>query len=92
MSDSFVPRPEFDGAIESLRREFKAMGDNLSAQVGQVLNELKDMRKETGKVAVLEVKVEALEEWKRNNQKAARALWIGVTGSALAHLFSYWRH
>lgn len=90
MSD-WVTRPEFDGAVESLRRELKTMGENLGAQLSQVLDELKGLRKETGKVAVLEVRVDALEAWKNTRQKTERAWALALIGSFVAHLLTFWR-
>lgn len=87
----FVSRPEFDGAVESIRRELQTMGENLGRQLAQIQKQLTDMSRtnseESRKVAALEVRVEGLEEWKEGELSTKRALTVGLLVSLAAHAF-----
>ena len=85
----FIPRPEFNAAVDSIRREIHAMGEHLGKQLAIISSQLSEMRKETGKVAVLEVRVESLEEKDRSKQSMNRTLAVGLIISLVGHLLPF---
>lgn len=89
MTSEPVMRPEFNGAIESIRREIQQMNSNLDHHLRSISSSLEKLREETGKVAVLEARVDALEEKDRAKASTMRALWVTVAASMLGHLMRY---
>lgn len=96
MSSEPILRPEFNGAIESLRREIQTMGSNLDHHLQNIARSLEKLREETGKVAVLEARneavedrVKALEANDKARTAAIRTLVGGVVVSLIGHLLPY---
>lgn len=96
MTSEPILRPEFNGAIESLRREIQTMGSNLDHHLQNIARSLEKLREETGKVAVLEAKYEAhdeeikaLKEGEKAKTAAIRTLVGAVIVSLLGHLLPY---
>jgi hypothetical protein len=67
------------------------MGENLNRQLAAISLQLSEMSRSTSEdsreLATLKVRVESLEEWKRNNQTLTRLLWVGLLGSIAAQVF-----
>ena len=89
-----VSRAEFDGSIQSIRREIQIMGKNLDDRLDQILKVIGDMSKSTSEdskeVAVLKIKVGSLEEWKGNIQMTNKTLIIGLIISLAAQFIQFW--
>lgn len=86
MSDE-VTRNEFNGAIEGIRREIQAMGQNLKDQLTQILQRLEVSSEDSKKVAALEIRVDALDKRLDSAQTTARLLMVGLVTSLAGHLF-----
>lgn len=78
-----ISRNEFNNAFESMRREFKAMWDQLATQLTQIQQQLSDSNSTATKVAVLETEVESLKESKKSQ---AKFLWTLAGGLGLLAL------
>lgn len=89
-----VSRPEFDGAIESLRREIRAMGESVGRDLQRVSRQLEDLvgarAEEARLIGQLTSDVENLKEWKMGAVASIRMLQVGlivtVAGAILAFL------
>lgn len=90
MSGEEVTRNEFNGAIEGIRRELKAMGETLEKQLAQILRQLDAMNRSTSedskKVATLEARMELAEKRLDSAQTTARMLMVGLATSLVGHL------
>lgn len=89
MSNDPIMRPEFNGAVESLRREIQTMAGNLDHRLREISQTLEKMREETGKVAVLETRVDALEEKDKSRASTLRGLVVAVIAALAGHLLPY---
>ena len=88
MTDSEVTRNEFNGAIEGIRREIHAMGQNLKDQLSQILRQLEATSEDSKKVATLEARVDGMDKRLDSAQNTARLLMAGLATSLMGHLSS----
>jgi BMFP domain-containing protein YqiC len=88
MSGEEVTRNEFNGAIEGIRREIQSMGENLKAQLSQILRRLDASSEDSKKIATLEARVDAVDKRLDSAQNTARLLLVGLTLSLAGHLFN----
>lgn len=89
-----VSRAEFDGSIQSIRREIQIMGKNLDSRLDQILKAMDEMGRSTSEdskeVAVLKIKVASLEEWKGSIQGTNKTLIVGLILSIAAQFVQLW--
>lgn len=89
MSGDEVTRNEFNGAIEGIRREIQAMGQNLKDQLSQILLRLEASTEDSKKIATLEARQDATDKRLDSAQNTARLLMVGLATSLVGHLLSF---
>lgn len=88
MSEDQIGRGEFNGAIESMRRELKVMWEQLSTQLATIQQQLAESNSMATKVAVLEIEVTSLKDSRRGQVKF---LWTLAGGLGLMALDRFFR-
>lgn len=95
MNEDPITRPEFESALESLRREIASMGEHLGSDLSEIRSQLtkllNDHQKDGREIGQLTVRVEYLEK-ARDTEKGQRwALVVGLAVSLLGHLLTILR-
>lgn len=89
MSGDEVTRNEFNGAIEGIRREIQAMGENIKDQLSQILRRLDASSEDSRKIATLEARADATDKRLDSAHSTVRLLMIGLATSLATQLFSF---
>ena len=100
MTTEPVSRPEFENALEGIRRELQAMGEHIGSDLAQIraqLTSLLDVHHQEGReVGELAVKVEHVEEGlaeiREAHQQAKNNRWLIIAGVLVAlvgHLINW---
>ena len=95
-----VTRPEFENALEGLRRELKAMGEHLGSDLAEIRAQLallltthheegREMGEITVRVDHLEESIDALHQAHREAKTNRLLLAGGVLAALAGHLFTW---
>ena len=95
-----ITRPEFENALEGIRRELKAMGEHIGGDLAQIRAQLTSLldvhHQEAREVGELTVRVEHAEKdlaslhgAHRDSKNANRVLAGAVLASLAGHLFTW---
>lgn len=88
-----VTRPEFDGAIESIRREIRAMSDTMTRDLQRLTKQVEEFMNarvvEAKALGEIQADVRNLQDWRAGATTSIRTLQVGLVIAVLAALLDF---